>query len=846
MNTLGEFGEVITFYSYKGGTGRTMALANVACILAENKKNKNVLMIDWDLEAPGLHRFFYDKFKKQFKHNKMKDFDKYPGLIDLFLKLNEKINTFQNKKEIKNRIEKIYNEINIENFIIETDISNLYLMKAGSFDEFYSSKVNTFSWESVYSEAPFIFLSIIEKLSQKYRFILIDSRTGLNDISNICTMVMPEKLIVVFTPNAQSLTGVIDLIKTATEYRKQSNDLRPLIIFPLPSRIELSRPSLHEAWRFGDKKNNISGYQNQFEEILKEVYEIPECSLDEYFNEVQIQHVPEYAFGEEIAVIVERGESRLSLARSYENFAERLIKLPKPWWKPEKIIAKVYISYRKVEPDKSLANYLTEYLSEIGHKVFLDTQILVGIDWASEITKQILSADVFIVLLSNESVKSDMIRQEIRFAYENRIKKKQKLIILPIRVNYQNELPYDLGAYLDQIQYATWNNGDSYDSVSSQIASAISKVMQISSIESVNEYDTLLESTSLEEEKPSEKRQKVKNLQFALETGAVRIESPFYIQRKADIELRDVIKSRGGTILIEGLQGTGKTSLLIRAFKFAKNINQKVIFIDFQLIDKSDLASLDNLFRYLVTKICKDLEIPYDLKSEWDELIGPMHNFTNFIEENILFEANNQITFIFDGVERILIYPFGTEFFSLIRAWHNKRSVQKSWNFLNIIIAYHGVAQLLRKDVNESPFNIGYRIELEDFTINEISELNQRYGKPLEKKDLANLMDITGGIPYLTRLAFYTIIDKNWTFTHFIRSALSDNGPFSEHLNSLLFFIKDNKSLMVAIKQILFESKCDSYEHFINLKLKGLVKGTSEKNVRMRSKLYETFFKRHV
>jgi Mrp family chromosome partitioning ATPase len=49
-------GRVITFYSYKGGTGRSMALANVAWILALN--GRRVLTMDWDLEAPGLHRYF--------------------------------------------------------------------------------------------------------------------------------------------------------------------------------------------------------------------------------------------------------------------------------------------------------------------------------------------------------------------------------------------------------------------------------------------------------------------------------------------------------------------------------------------------------------------------------------------------------------------------------------------------------------------------------------------------------------------------------------------------------------------------------------------------------------------
>src|SRR4051794_22035741 len=55
-STTGQHGEIVTFYSYKGGTGRTMTLANVAWVLAST--GARVLAIDWDLEAPGLQRYF--------------------------------------------------------------------------------------------------------------------------------------------------------------------------------------------------------------------------------------------------------------------------------------------------------------------------------------------------------------------------------------------------------------------------------------------------------------------------------------------------------------------------------------------------------------------------------------------------------------------------------------------------------------------------------------------------------------------------------------------------------------------------------------------------------------------
>src|SRR4051812_31787724 len=67
-------GEIVTFYSYKGGTGRTLMLANVAWVLATN--GQRVLAVDWDLEAPGLHRYL-EPFLVD------KDLSRSDGIIDL-------------------------------------------------------------------------------------------------------------------------------------------------------------------------------------------------------------------------------------------------------------------------------------------------------------------------------------------------------------------------------------------------------------------------------------------------------------------------------------------------------------------------------------------------------------------------------------------------------------------------------------------------------------------------------------------------------------------------------------------------------------------------------------------
>src|SRR3954449_425262 len=79
-------GRVITFYSYKGGTGRTMALANVGCLLAERGEG-DVLLIDFDLEAPGLHSFF----RGLIPYASDDHLTKHPGLIELLLNLSDGI-----------------------------------------------------------------------------------------------------------------------------------------------------------------------------------------------------------------------------------------------------------------------------------------------------------------------------------------------------------------------------------------------------------------------------------------------------------------------------------------------------------------------------------------------------------------------------------------------------------------------------------------------------------------------------------------------------------------------------------------------------------------------------------
>jgi cellulose biosynthesis protein BcsQ len=331
-DSAAEPGQVVAFYSFKGGTGRSMALANVAYILARSPDVRGpVLMIDWDLEAPGLHRYLGKQLYGAFRGDEELQ-KKSPGLIDLFVVLRDRLDKLDADaaRDFKGAAE-LLQTVSLDDYIIETDVPRLSLLKAGSFENDYASTIGTFEWLSLYRRCPYLLRAFAARLAENYRYVLVDSRTGLTDTAGICTMLLPEILVTVFTPNRQSLDGVIDLLKEAARYRSRSDDLRPLMIYPLPSRIEASEPTLRQQWRFGDANAGVEGFQRAFEQAFKEIYRLPACDLGPYFDDIQVQHVPRYAYGEELAVVIEKTRDRLSLTRSYQRVAARLSSGQLPW-----------------------------------------------------------------------------------------------------------------------------------------------------------------------------------------------------------------------------------------------------------------------------------------------------------------------------------------------------------------------------------------------------------------------------------------------------------------------------------------------------------------------------------
>src|SRR5262249_32695686 len=158
----------------------------------------------WDFEAPGLHRFFERRLEAAARER----YEQASGVLDVLAAAAATLreSSAPGPEASDDEADAFVTALDPREALTETGVPNLLLMKAGRFDEDYAARVNTFDWEALFVRAPWLFTALARRFERDYVYTLIDSRTGLTDTSGICTMLLPAKLVVAFTPGRQSLT----------------------------------------------------------------------------------------------------------------------------------------------------------------------------------------------------------------------------------------------------------------------------------------------------------------------------------------------------------------------------------------------------------------------------------------------------------------------------------------------------------------------------------------------------------------------------------------------------------------------------------------------------------------
>jgi len=406
--------ETITFYSYKGGVGRTLALSHFAYYLYY--MGFKVCLLDFDLEAPGLpYKFLKDN----------ETFDIKTGLVDY-------IDSFVKNKSIPSSL----TDFSVEIPMSRKSNGGIRLIPAGNtLSTDYWKKISSINWYSLfYSEdsggniegIPF-FLELKERIEKELNpdFLLIDSRSGITEMGGICTSLLPDTVVFFIINNRENLEGARQIFQGLKKVTRFADQKSINVIFSL-SRIPLSSTSEEE-----EKEKRIL-------DNIVNIINKPAENLEDLLNtdDICILHAEKnLGFSETLLIKSDGTSSEVPLYHDYIKLFNKILPPSAP------SAPLVFISFSGQDRDAALQ--LTSALRKDGINVWLDEkQIKAGDDFTKKITEAIYNSTVFIPLISNESriiYKPDNAipyhSREWEFAYDLSKSEQTKKYIFPVVID---------------------------------------------------------------------------------------------------------------------------------------------------------------------------------------------------------------------------------------------------------------------------------------------------------------------------------------------------------------------------------------------------------------------------
>jgi hypothetical protein len=138
-------------------------------------------------------------------------------------------------------------------------------------------------------------------------------------------------------------------------------------------------------------------------------------------------------------------------------------------------------------------------------------------------------------------------------------------------------------------------------------------------------------------------------------------------------------------------------------------------------------------------------------------------------------------------------------------------------------------------------------LQLDDFNLEQVSDLNERHGSPLrDMAEITRFYRLLSGHPYLVRRGLHEMVTNNMDLSRLEAVAVSDEGPFSDHLHRMLISLNKDAELREAVRGVLLGKPCPSPESFYRLRSAGLAVGESTRDIRPRCQLYARYLERHL
>ena len=240
---------------------------------------------------------------------------------------------------------------------------------------------------------------------------------------------------------------------------------------------------------------------------------------------------------------------------------------------------------------------------------------------------------------------------------------------------------------------------------------------------------------------------------FYVTGGTLRPDAPCYVERGADKELREGLL-RGEFCYVLTSRQMGKSSLMVRAVRRLRQEGVAVAVLDLTAIGQN--LTIEQWYDGLLSRLGQQLDMEAELAEfcEAHPQWGPLQRWMTAIEKVVLRRLSGKVVIFIDEIDAVRSLPFSTdEFFAGIRECYNRRSREPVFQRLAFGLLGVATPNDLIRDTRTTPFNIGRRIELNDFTALEAAPLARGLGTdaPSAQGLLARALFWTGGHPYLTQ-----------------------------------------------------------------------------------------------
>lgn len=324
--------------------------------------------------------------------------------------------------------------------------------------------------------------------------------------------------------------------------------------------------------------------------------------------------------------------------------------------------------------------------------------------------------------------------------------------------------------------------------------------------------------------------------------GAIQAESRYYIVRDSDELAAESLRTENAVVLVFGPRQVGKTSLLARSSTALQSEGVGIVLTDFQSLGSSEIQSQATFYRALIHSFATQVGI--DHEPAWNELVGANWNLDAQIGA-LLKSLMEPVCWVMDEVDRLFGTDYADDFFGLVRSWHNRRAFanQGPWKRLRLLISYATEAQLFIKDLNQSPFNVGVRVTMNDFSPAQVEDLGSRYS--FDRHTSMGVFEVAAGHPFLTRKAFSFLADGADLVTLRMASDQPD-GPFGDHLKRLLAMIRKSPEMEAAVSSLLAGEGVTDSQTLARMRSSGLLAGSTSKQAVFRCSAYESFLRKSL